>query len=233
MKLSKRLETIAAMVPNLPEGGCVADIGTDHGFIPIRLVQEKKTSRALAMDVRKGPLLRAEEHIRQYGLTDRIETRLSDGLEKLKAGEAQVVVIAGMGGELMLRILRDGAHVRESVLSWILSPQSELSVFRHGLEELGLTIRREEMLEEDGKYYTVMLVESGTMHYEQEYRYRYGDYLIREKSPVLRELLEREERQYREILEQLGLQQSEGAAKRKQELLKELSELTEALEAMR
>lgn len=233
MKLSKRLETIAAMVPELPEDGCVADIGTDHGFIPIRLIQERKAARALAMDVRKGPLMRAEEHIRQYGLADRIEVRLSDGLEQLRAGEAQAVVIAGMGGELMLRILRNGGHVRESIRYWILSPQSELSAFRHGLEEMGLAIRREELVEEDGKYYTVMLAEPGEMHYEQEYRYRYGDCLIRQKSQVLQALLEREQCQYREILEQLGRQESEGAVKRSREIRQELLDLTEALDVMR
>lgn len=79
-------------------------------------------------------------------MEDQIETRLSDGLKELKPGEADTVIIAGMGGELMLRILRDGAHVRNSVKHYILSPQSELSVFRHGLEELGFSIVEEEML---------------------------------------------------------------------------------------
>lgn len=229
MKLSKRLTAIAEMVPQLPEGGCVSDVGTDHGFIPIWLVQERKASHALAMDVRKGPLLRADEHIRQYGLEDRIETRLSDGLDKLKPGEAQAVVIAGMGGELMLRILRDGAHVWEQIRYWVLSPQSELAAFRHGLEELGLAIRHEVMVEEDGKYYTVMLAEPGQMHYEREYQYRYGDCLLREKSPVLRELLERERRLYQEILRQLSAQPGEGARVRAREIEVELAELQAAL----
>lgn len=228
MKLSKRLGAIVEMVPELPEGGCVADIGTDHGFVPICLVQGGKASRALAMDVRKGPLLRADGHIHQYGLEDQIETRLSDGLDKLRPEEAQAVVIAGMGGELMLRILRDGTRVREKVRYWILSPQSELAAFRHGLEELGLAIRQEVMVEEDGKYYTVMLAEPGQMHYGQEYQYRYGDCLIREKSPVLQEFLERERRLYEEILSQLSLQPGEGAKARAREMEAELAELQAA-----
>lgn len=233
MKLSKRLETIAEMVPETAKEACVADIGTDHGFVPIWLVREQRAARALAMDVRKGPLERAREHIRQYGLEDRIETRLSDGLAKLHAGDAQTVVIAGMGGELMLRILRDGAHVRDSVAHWVLSPQSELSVFRHGLEELGLAIRKEAMLEEDGKYYTVMLVEPGKMHYEHEYQYRYGDCLIRQKSPILKELLEKEYTQYQQIVAQLEKQDSEGASVRLGEIRGELEELSETLEILR
>lgn len=218
MGLSKRLETIVSMVPELGAEGCVADVGTDHGFVPIRLVELGLCGRALAMDVRPGPLERAREHIRQHGLEGRIETRLGDGLERLRPGEAQAVVIAGMGGELMLRILKEGAHVRGQVAHWILSPQSELSRFRHGLEEMGLCIREESMVLEDGKYYTVLDVIPGEMHYQREYQYRYGDCLIRKNSPVLREFLEREmekNRRIRERLESLG----RGEHGKRQELL--------------
>ncbi len=229
MKLSRRLETIVSMVPAC---SCAADVGTDHGFVPIRLLELKKAGRAIAMDVRKGPLERAQEHIEQFRMGDRIETRLSDGLKKLAPGEADAVVIAGMGGELMLRILREGGHVRGSVRHWILSPQSELTLFRHGLEELGLAIKEETMVEEDGKYYTVMLAEPGAMHYEEEYRYRYGDCLIRQGSGVLLELLKKEAAQHRSILEQLASQDKDGARARYLELQKELNEIEEACHAM-
>ena len=229
MKLSRRLETIAGMVPQC---SCAADVGTDHGFVPIRLLEMGKADRAIAMDVRSGPLKRAQEHILQHGMEDRIGTRLSDGLEALEPGEADTVIIAGMGGELMLRILRDGSHVRESVLHWILSPQSELSLFRHGLEELGLAIVQEIMVEEDGKYYTVMAVEPGTMHYKEEYRYRYGDCLISQGSPVLLEFLKREAAQYQEILSRLVSQEGEGAKARLPEIEKDLYEIKEACHAM-
>lgn len=232
MKLSNRLETIVHMVPEHTKHGCVADVGTDHGFVPVWLLCENRAARAIAMDVRKGPLARAEEHMQQYGLAERMETRLSDGLEKLMPGEADTVVIAGMGGELMLRILQDGAHVRGSVKSWVLSPQSEFAAFRHGLEDLGLMIRREIMLEEDGKYYTVMLAESGSMHYEQEYEYRYGKVLIEEKSPVLLTFLNKEKRQYEQIIGRLMQQESEGAKSRQLELQKELDDMIQAIRAI-
>lgn len=236
MKLSKRLETIVKMVPehmpDVSDAMCVADVGTDHGFVPIRLLELGKAERAIAMDVRKGPLERAKEHIARYGMESQIETRLGDGLEKLQPGEADTVIIAGMGGELMLRILRDGSHVRESIRCFILSPQSELSVFRHGLESLGLAIMEETMVEEDGKYYTVMRVEPGKMHYKEEYRYCYGDCLIRQNSPVLREFLKREALQYREIAAQLSQQQGAGAGARLEEIEKKLMEIEEACHAM-
>ena len=155
MKLSDRLERIAAEAAKVTEG-YVADVGTDHGFVPIRLVESGKVKHVVAMDVRKGPLAGASEHVREYRMEDQIETRLSDGLEKLKPGEADTVIIAGMGGELMLRILKDGAHMQGSLKHYVLSPQSELSTFRHGLEELGLSIEQEQMLLDEGKYYVVI-----------------------------------------------------------------------------
>ena len=105
MRLSDRLECILACCGS---GNCVADVGTDHGQVPIELVSRGRFSGAVAMDVRTGPLQRAEEHVRQRGLRDKIDLRLSDGLEKLAPGEADVIVIAGMGGPLMGRILQDG-----------------------------------------------------------------------------------------------------------------------------
>lgn len=220
------------MVPKVPGGCRVADVGTDHGFVPIRLVKDGTARSAIAMDVRRGPLLRALEHIREAGCEAAIETRLGDGLEKLLPGEADGVVITGMGGELMLRILKDGSHVRDTVKWWVLSPQSELCAFRHGLEELGLSVRREEMVFEDGKYYTVMLVQPGKMHYEQEFYYRYGECLIREKSPVLLAFLRREEKKLRGILEQLDSQEGEAAKKRCLEMKQELKEIKQTYDAM-
>ena len=78
MKLSDRLERIAAQAAEVTEG-YVADVGTDHGFVPIRLIESGKVKHVIAMDVRKGPLARAREHVREFGMEDQIETRLSDG----------------------------------------------------------------------------------------------------------------------------------------------------------
>ena len=95
MKLSKRLETVASFVP---KGSNIADIGTDHGYVPIYLVREGQAEHAVAMDVRKGPLERARAHVEDAGLGSRIDVRLSDGLAGLETGEADCVVIAGLGG---------------------------------------------------------------------------------------------------------------------------------------
>ena len=102
MELSKRLAAVAAMVT---KGNIVCDVGCDHGYVSIYLVREKISPRVIAMDVRPGPLAQAKEHILMYGLSDYIETRLSDGVDALNEGEADTLILAGMGGRLMEGIL--------------------------------------------------------------------------------------------------------------------------------
>ncbi|MFR3727288.1 tRNA (adenine(22)-N(1))-methyltransferase [Lacrimispora sp.] len=233
MKLSKRMETIAAFVP---EGSRIADIGTDHGYIPIHLVQEGKANHAIAMDVRKGPLQRAQSHIREAGLIDAIEVRLSDGLLKLEKDEADCVVIAGMGGELMIHILEEGRRLWDHIPCWVLSPQSELHKMRRFLIEQAFFIEEETMIKEEGKYYVVMRAVRGSYidrNEDREISYRYGKSLLESKNPVLTEYLEKEEEQIKGILNGLSAGESEAAKKRMKELETELSWNKEAQDAMR
>ena len=145
MKLSERLELVLSFVE---PGESAADVGTDHGHVPVELVRRTIVKKAVAMDVRKGPLSRATENIALAGLADKIETRLSDGVAKLQPGEADSVVIAGMGGELIIKILENGRHMWDSVKQWVLSPQSEIFKVRRWLFENGFVIRKEEMVRE-------------------------------------------------------------------------------------
>ena len=155
MQLSLRLAAISKMVHG---GNRLVDVGCDHGYLPVYLVLNKKIPSAIAMDVRKGPLLRAKEHVQQYGVSDYIELRLSDGLSALKAGEGDTLVIAGMGGPLMERILTEGKQVLDSFQELILQPQSDVCHFRHFIREQGWEIREEELILEDGKFYPMMRV---------------------------------------------------------------------------
>ena len=153
--LSKRLQAIAGMVPT---GSVPADIGTDHGYIPIFLVQKGTVSHALAMDVRPGPLERAREHIESCGLSEKITVRLSDGLDHLDPGEADTLIIAGMGGALIERILSLGKEKGklEDIRCIILGAQSELPRVRSWILANGFSFDDEEMVEEDGKYYPII-----------------------------------------------------------------------------
>lgn len=218
MKLSKRLEMIASLVP---KGSKIADIGTDHGYIPIYLIQEKIAVHGIAMDVRKGPLERAEAHIREAGLCGSIEVRLSNGLSKLLENEADCVIIAGMGGELMIHILEEGKRLWDTIPFWVLSPHSEPHKVRRFLDIHEFFIEKEIMLKEDGKYYPAFLVSKGTgkrMNYEKEIFYRYGKLLLEVKECVLMEYLKAEEKQLEEILKVLSQSGTEAAESRKQEL---------------
>ena len=140
----------------VPENKCTADIGTDHGFVPVSLVSEGVAERAIASDVRKGPLERARMHIAEAGLEERIDCRLGDGLRTLSPGEAEVIVIAGMGGMLMIRILRDALEIAKSARHLVLSPHRDVFEVRKFLEEQGFQIEDETMIREDGKYYPVI-----------------------------------------------------------------------------
>lgn len=151
--LSKRLRAVAAMVTS---GSRVCDVGCDHGFIPIWLVQQHISPKVLAMDVRSGPLSAAGEHIAQYGLESKIETRLSNGLHNYNIGEADTLICAGMGGGLMMRILTEDPDKTASFQELILQPQSEIEQFRSGLREMGYQIIEEQMVEEDRKFYPMM-----------------------------------------------------------------------------
>ncbi len=156
--LSKRLLAVASMVSR---GNRVCDVGCDHGFVPIYLIQQNISPGVLAMDVKEGPLAQAKEHIKFYGLTDYIETRLSNGLQAYRMGEADTLICAGMGGKLMMQILEAEKAKTDSFQELILQPQSELSQFRAFLRKQGYQIAEENMIEEDGKFYPMMRAVKG------------------------------------------------------------------------
>lgn len=206
----------------------MADVGTDHGYVPIELAKRGIITHGLAMDVRKGPLERAKEHIRQYGLEDVIETRLSDGISKMQDHETDTVIVAGMGGELVIHILEEGRRFWDQIDHWILSPQSELDKVRDYLAEQGFAIERETMLKEEGKYYVVMDVIRGQMEPLKPWESLYGPLLLKEKNPVLAELLQKEKTLCESILKGLAGQESESAGKRAEELRKQIRWIGEA-----
>ncbi len=229
MKLSKRLEMVASFVE---KGSRIADIGTDHGYLPIALVERGLCPRAIAMDIGQGPLARAREHILACGMEDRIEMRLSDGLAELKLNEADTVVIAGMGGELVLHILEQGKALWESTGAFVLSPQSELDKVRNYLEKNGFFIAREAMVFEDGKFYTVMLVKRGKMSIDCPAHYLYGKCLIEARDSVLVLYLEKEKARMQAILQDLEGQETKKAEKAREKLLCELRWIKEVQDEM-
>lgn len=134
-------------------GSRLADIGTDHGWVPIYLVQTGDIPSALAMDIGRGPLARAQAHIRQYGMGTRIECRLSDGLDAYKMGECDSILIAGMGGELIISILERGRGKLTDGMQLVLSPHTHVELVREYLDRAGHILTDEICIYDEGRYY--------------------------------------------------------------------------------
>ena len=185
MEISQRLQAVAQFVT----GPVVADIGTDHGYIPIYLVQTGKAKKVIAADVRPGPLARAREHIAQYGLNASIETRLGSGLSVLSPGEVQTVVVSGLGGMLLCSLLEEGAAVVASVKQLVLQPQLDVPAVRDAGHRCGFAICQEQMVYEEGKFYTVLDCIRGEEAPYNKAELRFGRRNIEKRCPVLREYL--------------------------------------------
>lgn len=254
LPISNRLKMNATLAQ---ESRVLADVGCDHAYCSIYLAGNRMVERCIAMDVNAGPLARAQENIRLYGLEECIETRLSNGLEKLVPGEADTILVSGMGGPLMQEILERGAACVRAAKQLVLQPQSEIAEFRSYLHKQGLQLLDEDMCCEDGKYYPVLrvAVPQETMRgakegvpetveprmaadsfvvdgVSQELAYAYGPCLIRKKHPVLLEFLTREYGKKQELLQRLGEQKTERSAVRMAQVQTELTELKGLLEVM-
>lgn len=205
------MKAVAAMVTS---GGVLADVGTDHGYIPIALIQRQKIKSAIAMDINKGPLAHAQDNIASAQLGDYIQTRLSDGVAALGEGEADSILIAGMGGELVIHILSEGEKVCKAASELILQPQSDIRKVREYLRLHHYKIVDEDMICEDGKYYPMMRVinvelDDAWMKMDEQTRVAcdiYGPLLLRNGNPVLRRFLVRQHRQLTQILQTLQAQ---------------------------
>ena len=189
--MSDRLKAVAKMItPGIP----VADIGCDHAYLPIWLARENVSPYIIASDINAGPIDRARENIEDAELLERIDIRQGDGLSAITPGEVKSVVMAGMGGKLMIRILSEGEDVLREVSEIIMEPQSEVALLRHFLQDNGYRIISENMVCEDDKFYPLIKAVPGQMNWDKEIYFRYGKILLREENPVLHEflLLERE-----------------------------------------
>ena len=153
LKPCGRLSLCAEMVR---EGSRLADIGTDHGYLPIELCLSEKIPSALACDINPLPLRSAEENIAKYHLSDRIKTRLSDGLKEVRPDEVDDIVIAGMGGELIRNILTAAPWVKDEAKRLVLQPMTHHEDLVLWLYENGFAIIDQTAVLDDGKYYTVL-----------------------------------------------------------------------------
>lgn len=153
-QLDARLAACASFVR---EGCKLADIGTDHAYLPIYLAKQGKIERGIAADVNEGPLAKASMNVRKYEVENLVQTRISDGLEVIFPHEVDDIVIAGMGGELIVRILEAAPWVKDSEKHLILQPMTAAEELRQYLQRAGFSVKKETAAEVDGKVYSAML----------------------------------------------------------------------------
>ena len=188
IKLSKRL-TVAAELCR--EGSFIADVGTDHAYLPIYLAQKGRIRGGVVSDINKGPIDRARAHIAEHGLSDVLTPQLCDGLSALSQFAPEDVFILGMGGELIARIISDAPFLKDTRIRLILQPMTHPELLRGYLAKNGFSIREERLVKED-KIYQIMLAEySGETEEYTRLELMFGKQNIAERSPLLFELLER------------------------------------------
>lgn len=181
MKLQNLGGRLSLCAEYVREGSRLADIGTDHGYLPIALCQSGKIPSALACDVNPLPLESARKNIAEKGLSGRIQTRLSDGLKEIAADEVDDVVIAGMGGELIARILSDCPYLKESGIRLILQPMTRPEKLILWLCENGFAIDRQDAVTESKKRYTALKAHYTGDAFSPEPLFLYTGRLSREK----------------------------------------------------
>lgn len=160
MELTPRLRSVADLVP---KGAKFADVGTDHAYLPVWLLQRGIIDHALACDLRRGPLERARATAEKYSLTEHMDFRLCDGLAGVRPGEADTIAIAGMGGETIAAILSAASWVWREGCLLLLQPMSAQPQLRLWLQQHGYTIAREILAREGDTIYTTFQVQSGPM----------------------------------------------------------------------
>lgn len=179
--ISKRLELVASFVP---QGAVLLDVGSDHAYLPIELVEKGKIERAIAGEVVEGPYQSAVKNVESHGLKEKIQVRLANGLAAFEEeDQVTVITIAGMGGRLIATILEEGLDKLSNIQRLILQPNNREDDLRIWLQDNGFQIVAESILEEAGKFYEILVVEAGQMELSAS-DVRFGPFLSKEVSPV-------------------------------------------------
>lgn len=224
--LSKRLQAIAELVPPV---NCLADIGTDHALLPVYLVEKGTVSRVVAVEKESGPALRARHTVAAHGLEQQIEVRVGDGLSPLLPGEAQVIVIAGLGGEKIAAILARGKEVARTANRLVLQPMSQAAKLRRWLVANGWRIEKECLVEEKKRLYQVIVALPGEGQKLSWIEEELGPVFVHSGNPLLGKLINALISRYQRELAGLAKSSSKEATARQGELRKRLA----ALEALR
>jgi tRNA (adenine22-N1)-methyltransferase len=232
-KLSKRLSSVAFFIP---EGAKLADIGSDHAYLPCHVVKAGKVPYAIAGEVVEGPYLSAKKQVETEGLTGRIDVRKGNGLEVIAPDEVDCITIAGMGGALITSILEEGKEKLDGVKRLVLQPNISAISIRLWLLENGWTLENESILEEDGKIYEILVAEKGdskaTYTENMEWELLFGPFLSKEKNEAFIQKWTLEKKNWQRILAQMAeSKQTEENIEKTKDLEKKILMVKEVLES--
>ncbi len=229
LDISIRLKTIASMVDKCE---VLVDVGTDHAYIPIYLVKKQICDKAIASDINKGPVEKARLNVAMEGLKEKIQCRLGGGFSTVRTSEVDVVVIAGMGGNLIRDIILEHENVFKNLQYAVLQPVQNPEVLREFIYKKGYEILDEELCFEDEKYYQIIKVKFNNKPVNiKEIYYEVGQKLIEKKHPLLKDFLIHLVNKYKKILN-LIKDDTELAKKRKIQISHKLKELEELISCL-
>ena len=229
MKLPERLAAVAEFVPT----GCVvADIGTDHALAPIALIERGVCRRVIATEVRPGPLRAAAQAVADSALADSIELRLGNGLAPLAVGEAEVIILAGMGGKTIIDILGAAPAVLESAQRLILQPMTESAGLRLWLCDHAWRITGEKLVREGDRLYQIIEAQPGPAQEKDPFLIALGPRLIEARDPLLPLYLGQLATRYRTILTGLRSGNSGQTREKARFLEKKLARIEEILKCL-
>ncbi|MGB8002384.1 MAG: tRNA (adenine(22)-N(1))-methyltransferase TrmK [Anaerobacillus sp.] len=230
--LSERLKMVASFVP---EGSRVADIGSDHAYLPCYLMNHNRISGAVAGEVNEGPYQSAINQVKRSGFTNEITVRKGNGLEVISSGEVDVITIAGMGGQLIRDILIEGRDKLENVKRLVLQPNVAAHLLRERLAELDWELVDERILEEDNKIYEVLVFDIGNGERPYEgldnrellKNILVGPMLIKEQNEAFKKKWQNELQKRERIL--LSLEQAESISSKEEQVKNERDLIKEVL----
>ena len=229
MKLNQRLLTVARFVP---KNSTVVDIGTDHALLPIYLIQNNIAFHVIAGDVNFGPLESARRNIKSAGLEKSIDLRLGNGLDIIEAGEAEICIIAGMGGGTIRDIMRGAGDKARIISQFILQPMGGSGSLRQWLAENGWQISDEAIISEEERIYEVIVATPGKETTVDAVLISIGPRLFEKKHPLLKKIIIEEIKQNRDILSSLERTESVGAVAKREALTHRNFALERVLECL-
>jgi len=227
MNLSPRLKKIADFVPI---NSIVADIGTDHGYVPKYLIDKGISKLVIATDISRGSLQKTIDYIREENLEDQIEARLGDGLEPILPFQADTGVIAGMGGLLIVEILEKSMAVAKILNRLILQPMVGSVELRRFLHGAGFQIIDEDLVKEGDKYYEIIVAKVGLQKFANEFDYEISPVLMKKGNPLTKEMVETRLSIHEKIMDTLRDSPGEKSKARLVELDKIVRDYREVLE---